>query len=318
MSREKREDMLKIGIVGIGAISQKAYLPYMRQLLGVEWHLFTRQADVRQAVWERFGSAKAHESLEDMLKVDLDGVFIHAATKVHFDLASQFLERGIPVYMDKPLTEDFQTSRKLYDIAKTNRTFLMAGFNRRFAPRVLEMRQLSDKKRLLVEKDDINRPGEITFKLFDFFIHPLDIAIYLLDEPLLAAQFNLKKEENLLSHISVVLDTEHTSAHVSMNLQSGSRREVMEIQSPSGTYHLEDLDKLTIYNGTDSHVKAFGSWDTTLYKRGFESIIDAFLEAVKIGINPVSAESSLLSHWLCHQINQSGKNRGELDVNLPK
>lgn len=30
--------MLQLGIVGLGGISQKAYLPYMRQVTGVHWH----------------------------------------------------------------------------------------------------------------------------------------------------------------------------------------------------------------------------------------------------------------------------------------
>ncbi len=42
--------MLKIGIVGIGNICQKAYLPYMRQLKEVEWHLFTRNQTVLKEV----------------------------------------------------------------------------------------------------------------------------------------------------------------------------------------------------------------------------------------------------------------------------
>ena len=38
--------MQKIGIVGLGGIFQKAYLPYLRTLSGIEWHLFTRNQSV--------------------------------------------------------------------------------------------------------------------------------------------------------------------------------------------------------------------------------------------------------------------------------
>lgn len=102
--------MLKIGLVGIGGISQKAYLPYMRQLPNIEWHIFTRNKDVRQGVSALFGQSEIYESLESLLKAPLDGVFIHAATKAHFDIASQFLIKGLPVYMDKPLTEDYKST----------------------------------------------------------------------------------------------------------------------------------------------------------------------------------------------------------------
>ncbi|MFU2223328.1 Gfo/Idh/MocA family protein [Streptococcus pluranimalium] len=310
--------MLKIGLVGIGGISQKAYLPYMRQLPNIEWHIFTRNKDVRQGVSALFGQSEIYESLESLLKAPLDGVFIHAATKAHFDIASQFLIKGLPVYMDKPLTEDYQSTQKLYQLAQEHNTFLMAGFNRRFAPRVSDLAKLDQKRRIIVEKNDVNRLGDFKFKLFDFFIHPLDTALYLLDEQISSAHFKVIKENALLSQVSVVLETEQSVAIVGMNLQSGSRREIMEIQTPVETYHLENLDDLTIFKETDLLKKQFGSWDTTLYKRGFETIIDTFLEAIQTKENPVSPESSLLSHWLCHQINQSNTLSGALNVTLPK
>lgn len=310
--------MLKIGLVGIGGISQKAYLPYMRQLPNIEWHIFTRNKDVRQGVSALFGQSEIYESLESLLKAPLDGVFIHAATKAHFDIASQFLIKGLPVYMDKPLTEDYQSTQKLYQLAQEHNTFLMAGFNRRFAPRVSDLAKLDQKRRIIVEKNDVNRLGDFKFKLFDFFIHPLDTALYLLDEQISSAHFKVIKENALLSQVSVVLETEQSVAIVGMNLQSGSRREIMEIQTPVETYHLENLDDLTIFKETDLLKKQFGSWDTTLYKRGFETIIDTFLEAIRTKENPVSPESSLLSHWLCHQINQSNTLSGALNVTLLK
>ncbi|MGT2833649.1 Gfo/Idh/MocA family protein [Streptococcus halotolerans] len=310
--------MLKIGIVGIGGISKKAYLPYMRQLPDIEWHLFTRNSDVRHQASTLFGQSYTYETLEALLKAPLDGVFIHAATKAHFDIASQFLALGIPVYMDKPLTEDYESSQKLYQLAQENNTFLMAGFNRRFAPRVFEMTELQNKRRIIVEKNDINRVGDFQFKLFDFFIHPLDTALYLLDDKINSARFKVIKDNNLLSQVSVILETEQSVAIVGMNLQSGSRREIIEIQTPEETYHLENLDELTIFKETNRLTKQFGSWDTTLYKRGFEIIIDSFLEAIQTQQNPVNPQSSLLTHWLCHQINQSNATNGVLNVDLPE
>lgn len=306
--------MLRIGIVGLGGISQKAYLPYMRQLSGVDWHLFTRNQAVLEEVASLFGSVTTYDGLEVLAAAELDGVFIHTATVAHAETAQLFLKKGIPVYMDKPLTESYDQTKALYDLAAEKETFLMAGFNRRFAPKVLKMAELADKRRILVEKNDVNRPGDLTFKLFDFFIHPLDTALFLANDKVLRGHFSYKLENELLSQISVTLETETSSIVASMNLQSGSRREIMEVQTPSATYNLKNLDELTICQGTDETKDGFGSWDTTLYKRGFETIIDSFLEAIKTGVNPVSPESSLLSHWICQQINQSDNTYGHLDM----
>ena len=309
--------MLEIGIVGLGGISQKAYLPYMRQLPNIHWHLSTRNQQVRQEVANLFGNASVYSDLDDLASVKLDGVFIHVATSAHYQIAKVFLEKGIPVYMDKPLTEDYQLSKDLYQMAADNGTFLMAGFNRRFAPRVKEMSTLSNKCKVYVEKNDINRPGQTTFKLFDFFIHSLDTALFLADGELLHGNFIVQREENQICQVAVNLVTSNEIIHVGMNLRSGSRREVIEVQSPEQTYHLENLDELTVFEGTNSHRIGFTSWDTTLYKRGFESIIKEFIEALESKQNPVSPETSLLSHWICDQINKSEMSFGELDINLP-
>lgn len=306
--------MKQIGIIGLGGISQKAYLPYMRQLSDIHWHLSTRNQDVLAEVSALFGNCTTYPHVKALAEVPLDGVFIHAATIAHVELASLFLKKGIPVYMDKPLTETYDTTRALYELAKQHNTFLMAGFNRRFAPKVKEMIALEPKKHIYVTKNDINRPGDFQFKLFDFFIHPLDTALYLSGEKPLQGHFFYHKEKELLKQITVTLQTQHQIIIAEMNLQSGSRREIMEIQTPQATYHLENLDDLTIFSQNQQTKDHFGSWDTTLYKRGFETIIHAFLEAIETGENPVSPESSLLSHWICDQVNQSTEPFGQLDL----
>lgn len=58
--------MLQLGIVGLGGISQKAYLPYMRQVTGVHWHLFTRQKQILEEVNMLFGSSTAYDSLDSL------------------------------------------------------------------------------------------------------------------------------------------------------------------------------------------------------------------------------------------------------------
>ncbi|MGT2753799.1 Gfo/Idh/MocA family protein [Streptococcus ovis] len=306
--------MKKIGIVGIGGISQKAYLPYMRQLSGIEWHVFTRKQEVRDEVVSLFGQSVSYNSLDALLEAGLDGVFIHAATVAHEEIAAQFLKKGIPVYMDKPVTEDYETTTALYELAEKHGTFLMAGFNRRFAPKVKVLAEARHKRRIFVEKNALKGTGPLQYKLFDFFIHPLDTALYLAEGQLIRGDFHYHLEEGLLSQVSVNLYTEKETIAVSMNLQAGSRREIMEVQTPQATYHLKNLDELTAVVGEVETKHGFGSWDTTLYKRGFESIIQAFLEAIDTEENPVSSASSLLSHWICDQINRSETPYGTLDL----
>ncbi len=311
--------MLNIGIVGLGNIAQKAYLPVMREIEGVKWYPCSRNKENLKKVTSLFGRAVPCETIEELLQFPLDGVFVHVATAAHAGIVKQILEAGIPVYVDKPITADYEQTEALYRIAKANNTFLMAGFNRRFAPKVQEMKKIPDKKRILVEKNAIDEAADMHFKLYDLFIHPLDTALYLMDGRPVKGSFYYKKDREQLEQVTVYLESLQEVAIASMNVTSGARREIIEVQSTGGTYSLQDLSELTIYQGPDRIEDRFGSWETTLYKRGFVTIVQAFLSAIQTGgKNPVSPYSSLLSHLICNRIDTAKASEGFLSFTLPE
>ena len=53
----------------------------------------------------------------------------------------------------------------------------------------------------------------------------------------------------------------------------------------------------------EKSIKGFGDWDNTLYKRGFVTIINEFLDAIKYDLPlPVNLEDSIKTHKLCEEI----------------
>lgn len=127
-----------------------------------------------------------------------------------------------------------------------------------------------------------------------------------------------KKKDGVLEQCTVYLENENETALVQFNETSGANLERIEVQSPSGTYSLRNLTDLVITQGQDDVLDGFTSWDSTLYKRGFETIIHSFIIAVQTkSENPVSAKSSLLSHVICERIVTAKAPQGFLtfDVN---
>lgn len=100
-----------------------------------------------------------------------------------------------------------------------------------------------------------------------------------------------------------MLKTRQTTALVSINNESGTKRETLELQSPSGTYTVEDLTELSIYTEEGRLTQTAGDWTGTLVKRGFEPMIQSFIEALeKKAAVPVSLDSALISHSICESI----------------
>ncbi|MER2063705.1 MAG: Gfo/Idh/MocA family oxidoreductase, partial [Alkalibacterium sp.] len=204
----------------------------------------------------------------------------------------------------KPLTEYFEETKRLIAYANEQDTLLMTGFNRRFAPMVKEIKQLSDKNHLILQKNQVDRTDfEVRYRIYDLMIHPLDTALYLLDEPAEILESDVIVEGDQFKRAWVLLKTSQTTAYVSVNNESGTKLEKYEVQNAAGTIVLENLtDKASYTEQGVTHTKA-GDWETTLEKRGFVPMIESFIEAVKTrGENPVPLESALLSHEICEAI----------------
>ena len=56
-----------------------------------------------------------YEKTNDFKKLDCDYIFISTPTSTHYELCKYFLERGISIFCEKPLTITLEESEKLYN-----------------------------------------------------------------------------------------------------------------------------------------------------------------------------------------------------------
>ena len=204
--------------------------------------------------------------------------------------------------MDKPISDDLEETKELIELADAKGLLLTAGFNRRFAPMVERLKEIPDKKMILIQKDRVKNVEPVRFAVYDLFIHIADAALYLLDDEVVSVQSHLVENEGELKRLWLMLETKSTTCFVSMNYEAGANQEVMEIQSPDGIVRVMNLTDMTIVQKNGKQQVAFGDWEGTLRKRGFAPLIAAFVAGVKEKTNPVSTESSYLSHSLCEKI----------------
>ncbi len=297
---------MKIGVIGLGSIAQKAYLPvYTSHFPELDWYFSTRSEDKLKEMGSKYGVPEEHlfTRWQELIGI-VDAVFIHTPTETHEEVGRAFLDLNIPVFIDKPLTENISATRRLLEHAEKQNTMLMTGFNRRFAPMIREMKEVPGKNHILSQKNQVDRTDfDVRYRIYDMMIHPLDTALYLLDEPAEVVQSQVVSENGHFSRAWVMLETSETTAYVSINNESGTKLETYEVQSRSGTVVLENLTDKAVYTDKGTMLIKAGDWVTTLEKRGFVPMIKAFLNAVdKKGENPVSISSALLSHEICEKI----------------
>ncbi|MBC1934163.1 Gfo/Idh/MocA family protein [Listeria seeligeri] len=295
--------MLKIAVVGLGGIAQKAYLPVFAELENVEVHLYTRNAQKLKHLSEKYRFDHYHQSIDSMIASGVNAAFVHSATKSHPEVIRAFLAHQIPVYVDKPIADNLVEVEELTNLAKAQNTMLMTGFNRRFAPKYQELKALTDINMIVMQKNRAEQPGESRTFIYDDFIHVIDTVRYLLDAKIDQLNVFPVWQNELLASITVQIAAGDKVATAIMNRDSGVNEERLAVMTPNAKYEVENVTETHIYQGTTERFERFGDWETTLYKRGFEPIIQSFLNAVRSGVKPpISEEDALETHRLAEEI----------------
>ena len=191
--------MLKIGVLGLGSIAQKAYLPvYVKSNQRATFVYATRNQEVQTQLMAKYRLPKIYDTLDDLIEQKIDACMIHTATHTHIEMIEKCLSHGIHVYVDKPISEDITEVRRMYELAKRKNCLLIVGFNRRLAPFVQQLKQLPEKRMLTLSKNRIGKAQSVQFEIFDLFLHIVDTANYLLDEEIIAMTSHIKSCEQHL------------------------------------------------------------------------------------------------------------------------
>ncbi|ANI78464.1 Gfo/Idh/MocA family protein [Sphingobium sp. EP60837] len=65
---------------------------------------------------------------------DFDGVIVSSPNKFHFNQAAACIERGVPVLVEKPITENTSTALQLVEMAERKGTPVLVGHHRTHSP----------------------------------------------------------------------------------------------------------------------------------------------------------------------------------------
>ena len=103
------EDRIRAGVIGLGDIATKAYLPVLATRADVELRLCTRDRQTLDAVAARFRAGHRYADVTELVAAGLDAAFVHVATPAHAEIVSRLLDAGVPTYVDEPRASDLVT-----------------------------------------------------------------------------------------------------------------------------------------------------------------------------------------------------------------
>jgi predicted dehydrogenase/threonine dehydrogenase-like Zn-dependent dehydrogenase len=142
--RRGPEGRARLGFIGAGNYATSMLLPHLRDTSEAELvSVATTKALSGLNAQRKFGFSTITTDVETVLDDDsLDAVFIVTRHHSHASLVCQALERGLSVFVEKPLalTEE-QLTAVLDTVERTGNDRLMVGFNRRFAPLFTDLQE---------------------------------------------------------------------------------------------------------------------------------------------------------------------------------
>jgi len=117
----------------------------------------------------------------------VDAVSIAASTSSHFALARLFLEHGVHVFVEKPITRTSAEAAELVALADKNALKLQVGHIERFNPALLSARERLTEVRFIEchRLAPFKSRGVDVDVVLDLMIHDLDVILSLIDsEPI--------------------------------------------------------------------------------------------------------------------------------------
>lgn len=294
---------MNIGIIGLGDIALKAYLPVI-STREVSLHLCSRNERRLEEVARQYRISDVHNDIDSLIGKGIQAAFVHSATSAHEEIVEKLLRSNVHVYVDKPLTNRYDTTERLVSLARERRLLLRVGFNRRYAPSYRQLKDVAGMNMILMQKNRRSLPGDIRTFVFDDFIHVVDTLLFLAGVAPEEIDVSGKVTSGKLHHLVVRFTTSAgTSAIGIMNRDAGTTEERVDVFSPS--------EKRTVINIADTIVTKdrietrllADDWEPTLRRRGFDSIVDDFIGNVRTGhVNPADYDDTLQTHKLCEKI----------------
>ena len=253
-----------VAVIGAGNYSTSTIIPALKSLdVGIKTVVAAGGLSAITAA-KKAGAGVASTDFEGVLKdSEIDVVIIATRHNLHADMVVQCLGGGKHVFVEKPLcltTKELSSIFSAYQVAEAST--LTVGFNRRFSPFAIEMRQRigNTQANIVITINAGNIPSDSWIhdseigggRIVGEGCHFIDLCSYLADSRVIAV---------CMSSMGVDTDKTSDNASILLNLENGSQATINYFSNGHRGYTKERIE---VYSGGRTMV--MDNWRTL---RGF-------------------------------------------------
>ena len=175
MQPPNKEKTIRVGVVGVGYLG-KFHAEKYANMTDVELVGVVDTNPAQAAAIASQHNTTAYESHRELIG-KVDAASIAVPTQMHFDVSRKFLENGIDLLIEKPITSNLEEADLLIDMAEKNGNLIQVGHLERFNPAVVALNGIVHQPRF-IESHRLstfkNRGTDVSVVL-DLMIHDIDI-----------------------------------------------------------------------------------------------------------------------------------------------
>ena len=319
--RSKKISKISSGFIGAGAYAEKFLIPYFQKNGVLLNYLVSKEGISATRIGKKFNFQYASTSSDEIFKNKLiNTVVISTQHNTHSDLVIKSINSSKNVFVEKPLCinkiqlDEIEKAFK-NSLKKKKEPFLMIGFNRRFSPHVIKIKELlkssaephsfiytinSGKIDSSHWTQDLHIGGG---RIIGEVCHFIDLLSFLSGSGIKSHK-SIKMNSENNDTLSILLEFDNGSVGSINYFSNGNNsypKEKLEIFSDGKILLLDNFKKLT---GFGWHTfRKFVTWQQD---KGQENCIKAFVNAIKLRESPpIDINDILNTSKICIEIEDS-------------
>lgn len=329
-TRTKKDGEVSLGIIGAGQFAQGVLLPALKSVKGVNFHSFATGSGLTSVnVARKYGAVNCTSDYNEILADPaVDAVLIATRHDSHAGMVASALRAGKHCFVEKPLAIDQAGLDEVIKAQKESGCTVLTGFNRRFSPLALRLRNEMSGNRSVMQyrinagfipgshwhQDTETGGGRIIGEVCHF----IDTMQFICSADPVSVSVKALTDGNSPSDPDNIV--------VSIAFSDGSVGSISYIASGDPSFPKERLE---VYGGGKTGV--IDNWRKLLIqghgkkikqrcwlqaKKGHTQEMAAFIEGVRNGEPAISFESQVLTTLTTFAIQKSLREGGEIQVVL--
>ncbi len=300
---------VRVAVIGAGSMANNVHYPALASMPDVQIAAICDINNQRlKATADKYGVAQRYDDYQKMIEeVAPDAVYAIGQPHIFYDIWAWCLERGLNLYIEKPLGITLHQAQALAWLAEKHGGITQVSFQRRGCPMVVKLRDECLKRGPIVHavcrfyKCDIKPYLQARDHMMDDGVHAIDTLRWMCGGEVKKIHSVTKRVMVPdINFISVLMEFDNGATGVMLNSwTSGRRIFAVEMHAPGICVEAEHETTATLYADGDTRgvrydTREVAGSDQLYAYGGFLARHREFIDCVKAGRQPSSNFSDAL------------------------